>query len=498
MKLKDLLHGIIEYHGPSCMEIESLTDNSKNACQNTLFVCVCGAKFDGHDYALSAYQNGCRTFVVQKRIDLPQDALVFTVSDTRRTLSLLACRFYGDPSHKMRLIGITGTKGKTTTAQLIAHLFNTANIPCGYIGTNGIEYPDCHRETRNTTPDPLTLQSALAEMLQHGVKTAVLEISSQALAQCRADGTFFETLLFTNLALDHVGHGEHLDFDDYKACKKRLFTDFTAKRVIYWADDPYAAEIVTPSSARLISCAQVQDDAEYRLQNVTATQQSGEFGVGYELCKGNQRLSGYLPLLGTINAQNATLALATVAEMTDLSPTSMVESLKSALVAGRSEQKRLPLGACVCIDYAHNAFSLAQLLCSLREYATGRLIVLFGSVGERTQLRRREMGEVAAKWADLAILTSDNPGNESPEAIIADIAKGFEGSQTPYQAIPDRKNAILYALGLLQRGDILVLAGKGHETYQLIGQDKLPFCESEIVNEYISSQEKLDTAPTPL
>ena len=176
----------------------------------------------------------------------------------------------------------------------------------------------------------------------------------------------------------------------------------------------------------------------------------------------------------------------------------MIESLKSALVAGRSEQKRLPCGACVCIDYAHNAFSLAQLLRSLREYATGRLIVLFGSVGERTHLRRRDMGEVAAKGADLAILTSDNPGNESPEAIIADIAKGFDGSQTPYHAIPDRKTAILYALGLLQRGDILVLAGKGHETYQLIGQEKIPFCESDIVDEYIASQEKFDTAPAHL
>ncbi|MBQ9806606.1 MAG: UDP-N-acetylmuramoyl-L-alanyl-D-glutamate--2,6-diaminopimelate ligase [Clostridia bacterium] len=499
MKLNDLLHGIIECHKLPCVEIELLTDNSKKACANALFVCVCGARFDGHDYAQQAYRNGCRVFVAQKRIDLPQDALIFTVADTRRTLSLLACRFFGDPSRKMRLIGITGTKGKTTTAQLIAHLFNTSNIPCGYIGTNGIDYADCHRDTLNTTPDPLTLQGALSDMLRHGVKTAVLEVSSQALAQYRADGAVFETLLFTNLALDHVGRGEHLDFDHYKACKKRLFTEFPAKRVIYWADDPHANEIVTPPPPTpLIACSQALDSADYRLQNVTAIQNNSGFGVGYDLCQGGKIVSGYLPLLGKINAQNATLALAAVTEMSGLSLEAAVKSLKNALVAGRSEQKRLPSGACVCIDYAHNAFSLRQLLLSLREYTKGRLIVLFGSVGERTQLRRREMGEVAAACGDLAILTSDNPGNEPPEDIIADIASGFEGSKTPYESIPDRKTAILYALGLLKRGDILVLAGKGHENYQLIGREKLPFCESEIVEAYIASQNQRDIASAPI
>lgn len=496
MKLTELLREIIPHTAVPDLEIETVTDNSQKAVESTLFVCICGARFDGHAYAKQAYQNGCRVFVVQKTIDLPPDALIFTVSDTRCTLAFLACRFFGDPSHKMRLIGITGTKGKTTTAQLIAHLLNASKNPCGYIGTNGIEFLGQHRDTKNTTPDPLTLQKTLAEMLRQGVTTAVLEISSQALAQYRADGTLFDTLLFTNLALDHVGNGEHTDFEEYKQCKKRLFTDFPAKKAIYWADDPYVAKIVLPPlDCQKIACAQALRNADYRLQDVVAVQQNGIFGVSFDLYRSEKRFSVYLPLLGKINAQNATLALATVTETELLSPEAAVELLKTALVAGRSEQIALPSGACVCIDYAHNAFSLKQLLLSLRDYTKGRLFVLFGSVGERTQLRRREMGAVAAAYADVAILTSDNPGNEPPEDIIAEIAEAFAGSSTPYVSIPDRKDAILYALEQLQKGDVLVLAGKGHETYQLIGREMLPFSEHEIVGAYKNACKKdLDPA----
>jgi UDP-N-acetylmuramoyl-L-alanyl-D-glutamate--2,6-diaminopimelate ligase len=189
MKLTDLFFSVIDLPNIPDIEINSLTDDSRKACPNSIFVCIRGALADGHAYAQNAYENGCRVFLAEKDIHLPEDAVIFTVSNTRRALSLLACRFYGNPSHKMRLIGITGTKGKTTTAQLITHLLNTSEIPCGYIGTNGISFLDFHRHSANTTPDPLTLQAALADMLLHGVHTAVLEISSQGLAQHRVDGT---------------------------------------------------------------------------------------------------------------------------------------------------------------------------------------------------------------------------------------------------------------------------------------------------------------------
>ena len=494
MKLTKLLSGMIaDNHIPE-IEITALTDDSRKACPDSLFVCISGTAFDGHTYAPKAYENGCRVFVVQKHTKLPSDAFVYTVSNTREALAQLACRFYGDPSHKMRIFGITGTKGKTTTAQLIAHLLNTSDVPCGYIGTNGIEYLNRHIDTKNTTPDPLTLQSALGDMLRCGVTAAVLEVSSQALAQYRADGILFDTLIFTNLAHDHVGIGEHADFEDYKCAKKRLFTDFAAKNVVFWKDDPYAEEIVIPNQARrTIACSQQCNEAAYVLREVAPAQCDESFGVSFKLQTDRKTFSGYLPLLGKFNAQNAILAAAAVSEAFDISVEDALLRLQTVCVSGRSEQIVLPCGASVCIDYAHNAFSLQQLLTSLREYSPKRLLVLFGSVGERTQLRRREMGEIAARYADRAILTSDNPGTEPPENIIADIAKGFEGFDTPYVSIPDRKKAILYALGLLENGNILVLAGKGHERYQLIGAEKLPFCEKKIVEDYIASQNECAT-----
>lgn len=496
MKLTELLQGIVADSIPM-LEINAITDDSRKACENALFVCISGALFDGHSYAQAAYKNGCRAFVVQKEVRLPSDAYVCRVLDTRAALAGLACRFYGNPSHKMRLFGITGTKGKTTTAQLIAHLLNSSGIPCGYIGTSGIDYLDHHEVTQNTTPDPLTLQKTLADMLRCGVSSAVLEVSSQGLVQHRADGIIFDTLIYTNIAPDHIGAGEHADFTDYLLAKKRLFTDFCAKNIVYWKDDAHAHEIVTPTHpTRMIGVSKQDKDAEYQIKSVSPDRCNGRFGVRFELEAFQKSIFGTLPMLGEFNVHNVTLATAAISAAYDLPPEEILRYTSCASVAGRSEQLLLPIGAVVCIDYAHNPFSLQRLLSSLHEFSHRKLYVLFGSVGERTKLRRREMGEVAAKYADYAVLTSDNPGNEPPEDIIADIAQGFAPFDTPFVSIPDRKEAILHALGLLQNGDVLVLAGKGHENYQLIGQKKLPFCEKQIVTEYLSAQKKTDPLPT--
>ena len=463
-------------------EIGILTDNTAKASENALFVCIQGARFDGHRLAHQAYEKGCRAFVAERMLSLPEDAFVLTVPSTRRALSLLACTFYGDPSHSMQIIGITGTKGKTTVAQMIAHILNQSGVSCGYVGTNGISYGGITQHTSNTTPDPITLQKTLAGMSAAGVRTAVLEISSQALKQYRADGIRFSQVLFTNLFPDHISPLEHENMEEYAACKKRLFREFDFAYALCNSDDgatPWMTGEVPQD--KKITCSLQDPTTDYFAADLQRYREGAEMGIRFSVCHGTTKTACRLPLLGEFNACNALLALASAHKVSGLPLEQLTHALETVSVAGRGEILPLPCGAVAVIDYAHNGGSLRNLLSNLREYTPARLICLFGSVGERTQLRRGELGEAAAELCDLCILTSDNPGNEDPMAIIGDIARAFSGTSTPYVAIPDRAEAIRHGVSLCRAGDILVLAGKGHEDYQLIGNQKLPFSEREIL-----------------
>ena len=482
MKAHELLCTLSHCQGIPDIEIDSVVENATLANAHSVFICIRGVRHDGHLFASQAYEQGCRIFVAEQTLSLPCDAVVIRVSNTRKALATLACRLYGDPSHRMHLIAITGTKGKTTTAQLIFKILNANGISCGYIGTNGISYQGIRLPTRNTTPDALTLQRSLGNMLDAGVHTAVIEVSSQALMQHRVDGIRFRTLLFTNLSPDHIGQNEHPDFEHYKACKHRLFTDFDSETVIYNADDPSAADMLKDTvAAHRISCSVSDEKNDYAASNVALLRDRAALGVSFKLHTYGETRSCSLPLLGTVNASNALLALATANAVFGLSLDCAVESLRQATVDGRSEIFSLPNGACAVIDYAHNGTSLRQLLSTLAQYRPTRLIALFGSIGERAQMRRKELGEAAAELCDICFLTSDNPAHEDPNAIIEDIAEAFSGSDTLVFKIPDRAEAIRKAISMTRSGDILVLAGKGHESYQLIGDEKLPFCEREIL-----------------
>ncbi len=483
MKLCELLRGLTVPAQIPSQEIRELTESSAKAAPDTLFFCIRGARADGHAFAPDAYARGCRAFVAERPLSLPSDALVVLVPDSRQLLGELACRHYGHPSRKMHLIGITGTKGKTTVAHLIAHLLNTAGIPCGYIGTNGIAYGNVKQSTRNTTPDAVTLQKALSEMYATGVKTAVIEVSSQALMQHRVAGMHFETVLFTNLSPDHIGENEHRDFAHYKACKKQLFDDFGATCAVYNADDPAAEELLCNTTAKeLVSCSLRSKEADFFADRISLIRNEAMLGIGFWVSSKKEACYGRLPLPGTFNAENALLAIATVTHLFGLSLSAAMCAMETVLIAGRCEVIPLPNSAAVVIDYAHNGVSLEHLLSTLRGYQPKRLIALFGSVGERTKLRRAEMGRVAHALCDLCILTSDNPGREDPEAIIEEIAAAFADGKTPYRSFPDRAKAIRAATAMTTPGDLLVLAGKGHENYQLIGTEKIPFCERELVN----------------
>ena len=328
-------------------------------------------------------------------------------------------------------------------------------------------------------------------MRESGIRAVALEVSSQALYQHRVDGIQFEATVFTNLYSDHVGPTEHPDFDHYKACKHRLFTNFPSRIALFNTDDANAQEMQENCAAhRILTYALDTTCADYAANNLLPTQSDKGYGISFSTKVDGTPESFSIPLLGKFNASNAIAVLAVAHECFGLSAHALALALKNAAVNGRTEAFRLASGACAVVDYAHNGESLCKLLTALREYKPSRLICLFGSVGERSQLRRREMGDVAARLCDLAILTSDNPGREDPSAIIADIARAFASTRTPYLAIPDRSDAIRQAVSLTRAGDILVLAGKGHEAYQLIGTEKLPFSDREeliLANDSIQS-----------
>ncbi len=487
MKAFELLQPLFEgVPLPEC-EIDAVTERADRANAYAVFVCIRGFRHDGHDHAATAYEKGCRIFVAERSLSLPDDACVLEVPDTRRALALLACRFYGDPSRKLCVIGITGTKGKTTTATMLAKLLNASGIPCGYIGTNGIQYLQTERITGNTTPDAITLQSTLSDMHRAGVKAVVLEVSSQALMQERVTGIHFDTVMFSNLYLDHVGVSEHPDFAHYRACKHRLFTDFDA-RLAVWNEDDGATPLMKEncSAMRSVGISLCKDTlADYTASNVDFTRDPRGLGMRFWIHTDKESLPASLHMVGLHNVSNALMALAVANVAFGIALTDLIPIMEHLQADGRAECIPLPCGALCVIDYAHNGESLRALLTSLCIYRPRRLICLFGSVGERSQLRRAELGEVAAELADLSILTADNPGCEDVEAIIREIARPIETANKPYWSYPDRAEAIRAALCELQDGDVLVLAGKGHERYQLIGDQKIPFCEKSIVTDWI-------------
>lgn len=466
-------------------EICQLTNDSRKATSNSLFVCVKGFTVDGHSFAKSAYERGARAFVAEHELDfLPNDAQVFVVDNTRRALALLSCEIYGNPSHSLKVIGITGTKGKTTTALLIKQMLDGAGIPCGYIGSNGASYGNVKTTTANTTPESNILQSILKDMVSVGMKAAVIEVSSQALKLYRTLGIKFETVIFTNLSLDHVGSGEHEDFNDYFLSKKRLFDEYESRLVIANADDEYTPKILADCKSQALFYS-INSPSNLVAKSISPLRNGNMLGSSFECILNGEKMHCSLPIPGDINIYNALCAIA-VANSLGIDMQTICSSLSTVSAEGRFEVINAPNGACFVIDYAHNGLSLKAALQTLRAYEPSRLICLFGSVGNRTQLRRSQLGNVASQYADFSILTSDNPDTEPPMNIISEIARQFSDLDS-YIAISDRKEAIEYAFDIAGGNDIVLLAGKGHEQYQLINGKNEHFSEREILQNLINN-----------
>lgn len=469
----------IEYSGADCA-IERVICDSRAAAADTLFVCISGFLSDGHAYAERAYMAGCRAFLCEHAIDVPEDAIVILTENTRKALASVSAAFYDFPAEKIKVIGITGTKGKTTTALMLASILSQNGIPAGYIGSNGIEFAGNRYETRNTTPESLDLHYYFDRMVQAGTKAVVLEVSSQGLYLDRVYGIPFFAVAFTNLAEDHIGGAEHPTFEHYRDCKKQLFSAYDSQFAVFSATDEASPYMQEGCKALLGSFG--LDRGDFHASDLRPFMEKGALGIAFTAHAFSERAEVSLPMPGNFSVENALCAIA-LAHRLGVSLADSAEALAHTYVYGRFEIVRTELPAVFVIDYAHNGFSITSALTTLRAYDPHRLWCVTGSVGGRTKGRRKEIGEAVSALADIAVLTADNPDFEPPLDICEEIHAAFV-KDIPCTCFADREEAIRYVVEHAEQGDIVLLAGKGHEQYQYIRGGKYPFSERKLIEKY--------------
>ena len=468
------------------IEIKDIAYNSKNCKEGFLFVALVGETVDGHRFVKDAYERGARVFLLQKdaRIskyvqELNEDTIKIFVDNTRLTLSKISDNFFSHPSQSLKIIGVTGTKGKTTITNYISTVLNQSGINTGVIGTNGTFFNGVSETTSNTTPESYELHRIFRRMLDNGVQCVAMEVSSGGIMQNRVEDVDFDVAIFSNLSPDHIGPKEHPTFEHYLQCKAKLFK--LAKHGIINVDDEYAEEIIKVATCDIETFA-IENNANIVANNIKYSKEIDSLGVSFDCNNGDETFPCYICSPGTFSIYNS-LAVIAVCEYLGVKREVMIEALKTAKVSGRVEALSILPYATVIVDYAHNGVSLENILQTLKKYDHNRLICLFGSVGGRTEIRRKELGDVAAKECDVAILTADNPDFEDPMNVIDDIAESFGNSSCEVIKIPDREDAVRQAIRMAKDGDMIVFAGKGHEKYQLIKGEKLPFDEIKIAKD---------------
>lgn len=482
MKLNQLLERL-EYEvvqGADAIEISTLANDSRKVEKGSAFVCISGAVVDGHEFIEDVAAKGAAAVIVEKEVEAPEGVTVIRVEDTRYALALMSAAYFGYPAEKLKVIGITGTKGKTTTTYMIKSILEDVGHKVGLIGTIEAIIGDRKIPAANTTPESFTIHQYFAEMLKAGCDSVVMEVSSQGLMLHRTAGIPFEIGIFTNLGKDHIGPNEHKDFEDYKRCKGLLFKQ--CKLGIANVDDAYFEDVFAGATCKTETFG-FSEKADLRAVNTHLVSRPGYLGVAYQVT-GLMDFDVEIDIPGTFSVYNSLTAIAVCRHFQV--PTDVIQkALKAAKVKGRIEMVKVSDEFTLMIDYAHNAMSLESLLTTLKEYNPTRLVCLFGCGGNRSKDRRYEMGEVSGRLADLTIITSDNPRFEEPQDIIDDIKIGIGKTNGNYVEICDRKEAIKYAIEHGQRGDVIVLAGKGHEDYQEIKGVKYPMDERVLIQEVL-------------
>ena len=461
-------------------EISELVYDTRKVTKDAMFVCIVGTAFDSHEKAAEVAAAGAKVLIVSKEVEVPEHVTVVKVSDTRYALSLISAAYFDHPANTLKVIGITGTKGKTTTTFMIKSILENAGYKVGLIGTIETIIGDKHIPANNTTPESYIVQEYFAEMLKAGCQVCVMEVSSQGLMMHRTAGIPFELGIFTNLAPDHIGPNEHASFEEYAQCKGMLFKQ--CKVGIANVDDENFELVMKDHTCKLETIG-FSEKADLRAGNVNLVGRPGYLGVTYDLT-GLLNFPVEIDIPGKFSVYNSLVAIA-VCRHFDIAKENILEALKAAKAKGRIEQVKVSDDFMLLIDYAHNAMSLESLLSTLKEYHPERLVCLFGCGGNRSKLRRYEMGEVSGKMADLTIVTSDNPRFEEPQDIIDDIKIGLAKTDGEYVEIIDRKEAIKYAIANGRPGDVIVLAGKGHEDYQEIKGVKYPMDERVLIEEVL-------------
>lgn len=482
MKLSKLLERL-EYkvvQGNDEIEVTTLINDSRKVEEGSVFVCISGAVSDGHRFIPDVACKGAAAVIVEKEVEAPEHVTVIRVEDTRYALALMSASYFGYPAEKLKVIGITGTKGKTTTTYMIKSILDSVGYKVGLIGTIEAIIGDEKIPASNTTPESYTIQQYFARMVEAGCDCVVMEVSSQGLMLHRTAGIQFEIGIFTNLGKDHIGPNEHKDFDDYKRCKGLLFRQCNLG--IANIDDRYFRDVFRGATCRTETFG-FSAEADLRAEDVQLVSRPGYLGVAYHVA-GLMDFDVEIDIPGTFSVYNSLTAIS-VCRHFKVPVDKIREALKKAKVKGRIEMVKVSDEFTLMIDYAHNAMSLESLLTTLKEYHPKRLVCLFGCGGNRSKDRRYEMGEVSGRLADLTIITSDNPRFEEPQAIIDDIKEGIGRTAGKYVEICDRKEAIRYAIEHGQPGDVIVLAGKGHEDYQEIRGVKYPMDERVLISEVL-------------
>lgn len=482
MQLSKLIKNldIIKSTGSLDLEISDIVYDSRKVTKNSIFVCLIGHNSDGHEYISDAIKNGAVAIVSEKYIEIPNATLI-VVENSRKFLADISANFFEHPATKLKVIGLTGTKGKTTTSFMIKSILERAGKKVGIIGTLGVVLSDRIIKTNNTTPESYEVQKYLKYMSDEGYSHCIIEASSIGLRDYRISGFTFDIGVFTNFSHDHIGDGEHKSIEEYLECKSILFKN--CKCGIFNVDDDNFHS-VSKSSTCTIKTFGINNPGDYQAEKIELVNHKGSVGIKFNVLGKINLNEVYIAIPGKFNVYNALAAIA-VCDTFGIPAECIIDGLKTVHVKGRVEPVNISEKFSLFIDYAHNALSMENVLKTLHEYSPKRLVTLFGAGGNRPKIRRYEMGEMSGKYSDLSVITSDNPRFENPLDIIEDIKTGINKTNGKYVVIPDRKEAIKYCIENACDGDIIVLAGKGHEDYQEIKGVKYPMDERIIIDEIL-------------
>lgn len=482
MKIQQLVEEInyILLAGSLDVDITTLVYDSRKVIEGSIFVCISGTVRDAHDFIDDVIKKGAKAIVVEKDVELKAGITYIKVENSRYALAQLSAAYFGHPARKLKTIGITGTKGKTTTTYMVKSILDSAGIKTGLIGTIEAIIGEEHIPAANTTPESYIVQEYFSRMVEAGMDAVVMEVSSQALMLHRVAGFVFDIGVFTNLEPDHIGENEHKDFEDYMHCKSLLFQQ--CKKGIFNGDSEFVEGILKGHTCEVETFG-YQESNDLRACDVELKKEHGALGVKYHVA-GNMNFDVEVNVPGSFSVYNSLTAIG-ICEQFGVEIDKIKSALNNVSVKGRIELVPVSKRYTLMIDYAHNAMALESLLTTLKAYDPGRLVCLFGCGGNRAKSRRYEMGEVSSRLADLTVVTSDNPRNEEPMDIIDDILIGVKKCDGEYVTIPDRKEAIAYCMLNAKDGDIIVLAGKGHEDYQEIKGVKYHMDERELIAEVI-------------